>query len=348
MAIVTTGTISNLQNAPVPVQQYFYIEGDQDSGDPLVFPGSTATVPYWAQDEFSFDIEFSVIEEPDTEGANTEIWVVTNVTYDGMRYGTGDGATTPGDFFSGTTFSSIGDPNQIDSVTVEAIENPFDEYYHIEQTYNAGSSGKIDTRFNEQALEHEAETNLDEGYLNVDTFAYIPPDDETFKTTTNRYELQQLSDILDEGGEQSEFLGVSRWELPSDRFLEIVHDFTVFATGQTSGNEIEVSYSVYHESHWNFDKARVFAERLQNEEAILNANDTDQSFEDAQSVEPDNPQYELDPDIVSEFPDVETPGPDANTAPIDPTGDDYDPNNIEFPTGVPDIEDGSDPERFNP
>ena len=141
---------------------------------------------------------------------------------------------------------------------------------------------------------------------------------------------------------------MSRWELPSDRFYEILHTFTVFATGQTSNNQIEVVYTVYHESHWNFDKARVFAERLQNEEAILNGNDTDQTFEDAQSVEPDNPQYELDPEFVSEFPDVETPGPDANTAPVDPTGDDYDPNNIEWQTGVDPIEDGSDPERFNP
>ena len=338
---VTSGQIYNLQNAPSPVQQYYYLDFDQD--DPNAVPNAVAsgiTVPYWAQDDFSFDITFTVEEFVDDTGqGNTEIWVVTNTTYDGMFSGTGNGATTPGDFFQGTTFSSIADPAQIDSVTVEAIENPFDEYYDIEQNFGDDSTGDINNRFNDEAIAHQAETNLDEGYLNVDTFAYVPPEDQVFKKQTNTYELKELSDIIDEGGEQSQFLGVSKWELPPDRFLEILHQFTITAVGQTSGTELQFPYSVYHESHWNFDKARVFAEALQNEYAILNENDTDQTFEEAQSVEPDTPEYDLDTEFVDNyFTDVETETtPDANTQPADANTDIE--STYDDLIGVPRIED---------
>jgi hypothetical protein len=341
---VVDGAIYNLQNAPDPTQQYYYLDFDQD--DPGALPGQGAsgiTVPYWAQDDFSFDITFTVEEVADDTGGNTEIWVVTNTSYDGVSYGTGSGAATSGDFFQGTSFSSVGDPEQIDSVSVEAIENPFkDEFYHIEQNYGDDSTGDINNRFNEEGINHRAETNLDAGYLNVDTFAYVPPEDQVFKKQTNTYQLQELEDVVEEGGEQSKFLGISEWQLPSDRFLEIVHSFTLTAVGQTTGNIRFIPYTVYHESHWNFNKAKVFAEKLQNELAILKPNDTDQTFEEAQSVEPDNPEYDLDTEFVGDyFPDVETiTSADGNTQPLDANSNPEDiAASYDDLIGVPRIED---------
>lgn len=298
MALIVESTIYNLQNAPDPVQQYYFLDFDQDA-DPAVFPADAGTVVYWAQDEFSFDITFTVIED-DPESANTEPYEVISCSY-----------LNTYDFFSGTVLSA-------DTLRIAAIENPFEEHYNIVQTYGSDSSGSIDTRFNEQASTHEAETRLDEGYLNVDTFAYIPPEDEVFKPQVNRYELQELTNIIDEDGPQSKFLGVSEWELPDERFLALTHQFTVTARGTISNNQITFPYSVYHESHWNFERARIFAERLQNELADLNGNDTDQTLEDAQNVQPDIPDYALDSDFVVEYSDIETiTTQDANTQPLE-------------------------------
>lgn len=345
---MTASSIYNIQNEPIPQQEYFYFDENPNAEEPVLLPASRGTLVYWAQDEFSFDITFTVfevIEEGEGDGGLEEDWVVTNTVYNGMTYGD-ESSSSVGDFFSGTPFSSVGNPEQIDSVSVLAIENPFDEYYDIVQTYGDGQ-GSIDKRFNEEAAAHEAETDLDKGFVDLNTFSYLPPEDETFVSQANTYESTELSDFLDEGAEQSKFLGVSKWELPEEQFYKVIHSFTITAVGQTSGNEITIPYTVYHESHWNFDKARVFAERLQNEEAILNANDTDITLEDAESVDPDIPEYDLDTEFVTDyFPDVETQTQNDDVDPIDTSDENYDPDNLEWPTGVDDIEDPLGPQEY--
>lgn len=209
---------------------------------------------FWGNEDWGWDATFSVVDQDQDQ--NPMVWVVTDVTYNSSY-----------DFITTETPAD-------NTIRIVRQTNPFDEYFHLEQT----TQGSVDKTWDDESEQFASDFTFDPQTppeeIDDFNFNYQPPEEDLFEQETNRFEYD---DVLEQ-----DYVGVSRWELPDPNVIELVHSFAITADGYPTSGGVPAgtpsttqtfSKTIYNEMHWNFDKSYITFRELLDNSAIQVAPD---------------------------------------------------------------------------